>query len=360
MPFGRAGCLGASQSFGLRRQVRWLKVWRGGGCKFSATERAHKRNGGQIDAEYRLPSLVTTSDLQRNCAGGVEIPISMKRKWKKTSNQPKPPPKPLEETIAGQGLIVIEAFTRAVEKARGKTTDEPKLSACLPVWCHNIADIFAKTIFKTMIALDPKGQFDARNFGRMFGLLLRAGVFVGKEVEPMLKKDGLLDLSKAEERKIENAAGIEHLFPVASEKFKRPIRNEHQLFSQSGRHMEKWGIDLLKSHETLFLHLWNQPIEEQHKFLCGIPEGFVTFLDVEGQFTGDRGRTNLYINLLINWREIVAMQQAEPPKSRRDLQQWLIAEAKISISNDEDWFDHLCDEIGLSMKGVGRPVKPNQ
>ena len=83
-------------------------------------------------------------------------------------------------------------------------------------------------------------------------------------------------------------------------------------------------------------------------------------MDTEGQFTGDRGRTNLYINLLVHWTEIAAMQKAEPAKSRRDLQQWLIAEAKIPISNDEDWFDHLCDEIGLVMKGVGRPVSPNQ
>ena len=51
VPFGRVGCLGAGQSFGLRRQARWLKVWRGDGCKFSATERAHKWNGGRIDAE---------------------------------------------------------------------------------------------------------------------------------------------------------------------------------------------------------------------------------------------------------------------------------------------------------------------
>jgi len=58
--FGRVGCLGASQSFKLRRQASWLKVWRGGGCRFNATERAHKRNGGQIDAECRRSSLVTT------------------------------------------------------------------------------------------------------------------------------------------------------------------------------------------------------------------------------------------------------------------------------------------------------------
>jgi len=244
--------------------------------------------------------------------------------------------------------------------ARGKTTDEPQFSACLPVWCHNIADIFAKTVFKTTVALDPKGQFDARNFGRMVGLLLRAGVFVGKELKPILKKEGLLDLSKVEEKKIEDAAGLEHLFPVASKKFNRPIRNENQLFSQAGRHGEKWAIDLLKSYKTIFLHLWDQSIEEQYKFLCGIAEGFVTFMDTEGQFTGDRGRTKLYLNLLVHWTEIVAMQKAEPAKSRRDLQQWLIAEAKIPISNNEDWFDHLCDEIGLSMKGVGRPVKTDQ
>ena len=193
-------------------------------------------------------------------------------------------------------MIVIEAFTRAIDKARGKTLGESKFSACLPVWGHHIAYLFAKTIFKTMIALDPKGQFDARNFGRMVGIFLRVGVFIGKEVEPLLKVDGLLDLSKQEEKKIEDDAGLEHLFQVASGIFNRPIRNENQLFNQGARHLKKWGANLLKSHANLFLHLWNQPIEEHHKFLCGISEGFVTFLDAGGQFTGDRGRTNLYVN----------------------------------------------------------------
>ena len=46
-------------------QASWLKVWRGDGCNFSATERAHKWNGGQVDAEWRQPSLVTTSGVRR-------------------------------------------------------------------------------------------------------------------------------------------------------------------------------------------------------------------------------------------------------------------------------------------------------
>jgi hypothetical protein len=202
----------------------------------------------------------------------------MKRKRRKQNSQPKTPLKKPEETIAGQMLMMVEAITRAFEKARGKPIGEPQFSACLPVWCHNIADIFAKTVFKTTAALDPKGQFEARNFGRTLGFILRGGVFVTKELEPILKKEGLLDLSKTDEKKIEDVAGIEHLFPVASKKFNRPIRNENQLFSQFGRHLEKWGIILLKSNLTLLKHLWNQPIEEQHKFLCGVAEGFVTFM----------------------------------------------------------------------------------
>ena len=43
----------------LNEKYSCPEVWRGGGCNFSATERAHKRNGGQVDAEWRRRSLVT-------------------------------------------------------------------------------------------------------------------------------------------------------------------------------------------------------------------------------------------------------------------------------------------------------------
>ncbi len=54
-----ARVLGASQSFGLRRQASWLKVWHGGRVDFDATERAHSgtearltRNvGGEVWSE---------------------------------------------------------------------------------------------------------------------------------------------------------------------------------------------------------------------------------------------------------------------------------------------------------------------
>jgi hypothetical protein len=52
VPFGRAGCFGASQSSGhLDEKFSGRKSGLGAGANFSATERAHKRNGGQVDAE---------------------------------------------------------------------------------------------------------------------------------------------------------------------------------------------------------------------------------------------------------------------------------------------------------------------
>ena len=67
----RVGGMRAEASLSAYGSVRWLKVWHGGGCNFSATERAHKRNGDQIDAEWRLPSLVTT--LQNSKVFGMAL-----------------------------------------------------------------------------------------------------------------------------------------------------------------------------------------------------------------------------------------------------------------------------------------------
>ncbi len=99
-------------------------------------------------------------------------------------------PRP-SETIAGRLIPLIEAFDRAMKRAGGKQLGEPELSACLPTWVHNIAERLCKTILKYTLALEPKGQFNARNYGRMVGQLLRDAVFVLKDVETILRKEGL-------------------------------------------------------------------------------------------------------------------------------------------------------------------------
>ena len=58
--FGREGLLGQA-SLLADGSCPLAEVWRGGRVHFDATERAHKRNGGQVDAECRRRSLVTTT-----------------------------------------------------------------------------------------------------------------------------------------------------------------------------------------------------------------------------------------------------------------------------------------------------------
>lgn len=137
-----------------------------------------------------------------------------------------------EHTLAGRLIPLVEALARAVARAAKQPLSESKYSTQLPAWCHNICDQLTKTIFRNLIHVAPKpGKFDAQNYGCMAGMLPRAVSFIFKDAPTVLKRDGLLDLSPERERKIEKAAGIELLFPVASEQFQQPMTNEDELLA---------------------------------------------------------------------------------------------------------------------------------
>jgi len=73
-----------------------------------------------------------------------------------------------EHTIAGRLIPLGEALVRAISKASNQPLAEPKHSAQLPAWCHNICDQFAKTIFRNLIKAAPQAEkLDVRNYGRM-------------------------------------------------------------------------------------------------------------------------------------------------------------------------------------------------
>ena len=74
---------------------------------------------------------------------------------------------------------------------------------------------------------------------------------------------------------------------------------------------------------TVGRYLLNRPVAEQHEFLCGIPEGFILFLNRDGGYTGQRRRTELYLMLMMLWPEITEMQKSDPPKTCKFLLDWL-------------------------------------
>jgi hypothetical protein len=276
-----------------------------------------------------------------------------------------------EYQVFGRVAPICEALHRAVLRATGKTLEPPALSKAMPEWCHNIADRLVLTIFKRLAGLDPQGKFDARNFGRMVGVILRGIIHFSKEVPAQLKREGLLDLSPEKEKKVESMIDMPAIVAFATEKLGQPISNEDELVKAGTVELER-KVELQR--ESLFSivhYLLDRPVKEQHEFLCGIPEGFILMLDNDGGYAGQRPRTDLYRLLLSFWPEITEMQKADPPKTCKFLLDWLekqegkegvddeglLKQEPKKLVDDAKQFYGLCGEIGLVMGPPGHPHK---
>jgi hypothetical protein len=252
---------------------------------------------------------------------------------------------------------IVEALYRAIYRATGKPVQPPALSAGMPEWCHNIADRLVLTVLKGFVAAAPQEKLDARNYGRIVGTLLRGIIFFCKDVPAGLKREGLLDLDSEKNKKIETMLDIPAIIAFASEKFKRPISNKDELIEAATAELGKKAERESEAFLSIGRYLLNRPTAEQHEFLCGIPEGFILFLNNDGGYAGQRPRTELYLLLLTFWPEIVEMQKAEPPKTCKFLLDWLEKQEGKQLVDDEKQFYGLCGEVGLVMAAPGHPRK---
>jgi hypothetical protein len=257
--------------------------------------------------------------------------------------------------LFGRVAPICEALQRALYRETGRPLQPPILSSAIPEWCHNIADRLVLTVLKGIAGLAPDGKFEARNYGRMVGIVLRGITYVFKEVPAELKREGLWDLDPEKEKKIDAMIDMPVILAFASEMFHRPVSNEDELIKAGTAELE---LRLKREGEAFISvcrYLFNRPVAEQHDFLCGIPEGFKLFLNNDGGYTGQRRRTELYLRLLGFWPEICEMQKAEPPKTCKFLLDWLEKQEAKQLVDDEKQFYGLCGEIGLVMAPPGHP-----
>jgi hypothetical protein len=261
-----------------------------------------------------------------------------------------------QHTLAGRIIPLLEAMFQSVSMAGGQPVKEPKYSTVLPAWAHKICDKLTKTIFKNLVETAPReNQFIARHYGQLVGMLLRGVVFYFKEVPALLKKDGLLDLTEEQETKLERFSGMPLLVLAASETLQKPISNKDELIEAGEQIVEKQAEDNLSQLFLVLRHLLDRPVEEQYQFLRGIPEGFKAFLNSRSEFTGEKRRIEVYLALFRYWPEIVEMQKSQPPKTRKDLLEWLEKQEERQLVTDPKQFYELCDEIDLDMAPAGHP-----
>ena len=263
-----------------------------------------------------------------------------------------------QHTLAGRAIPLMEAMWFAVSKAVGQPAAEPMHSKILPVWTHNLCDKLTTTIFKGLVTAAPRDQVvKAHNYGYLIGILLRGVVFWVKEAPEKLKQDGLMDLTPEQDKKLEQVAGLPVLFAAASAFFQKPITDGDALMEAGADRTQKKVEEMTAQFLQMGRHLLNRPIEEQCEFLNGIAKGFRSFLNPAGEFAGDKRRVEVYLALLRYWPEIAEMQQAEPPKTRKDLLDWLEKAEGQQFSEDPKNFYTLCDEIDLDLAGPGHPFK---
>ena len=193
-----------------------------------------------------------------------------------------------------------------------------------------------------------------RNYGRMIGIIERYKTFITSDLERISKEEGWDKITDEQWEKFWPLLGEDKMRQYLTRVLGRPVADDEPLENlvdeALGRQLE--NLEKLKR-DALWLVAQNDA-KTTAQFFKGLAEGYTCFLDDNGGFAGDRGRTNLYFEFLVYRLDIEKYRRTMPAKSRRDFQTWVSKEVKMRISNDAEWFDHFCDEICLSVKGVGR------
>jgi len=261
-----------------------------------------------------------------------------------------------QHLIAGRIIPLIEAMWQAMQRATGRPLSEAKYAAVLPCWIHNLCDKLMTTIFKKLIKVAPRNnQVVARDCGQMTGFLLRGAVLIYTEFPLMLKREGFSDLSEVQEGRLKEISGLPMLLSVAGEFFQKPISNENELIGATTESVRAKARELTGCFHAIVKYLLERPVEEQYEFLQGVPEGFKAFLDLQGDFTGNKRRIDIYFALMRYWPEIAEMQKAQPPRTRKYLLEWLEKQEEKPLVTDPKQFYEVCDEIDLDLAPPGHP-----
>ena len=266
-----------------------------------------------------------------------------------------------QHTLAGRITPLCEALRLAICRAAGKPPPPVRYAESFPEWGHHIADELTKTIFKGIVRMAPHEKQSettlAAKAGQLVGLLIRMGIFYWKEIPAQIEREGLNKLTAEQKAKLEKMAGWELMLPHASELAGRPITTRAELIKFQRRRNLHFVIQLIRSNLKLAKLILHRPLEDIFQFLSGLPKGFKSFLNTDGEFAGKGKRTEIFLILLMYWPEIEEMKQSQPPKTRKYLLDWLEQEEDKQLVVDPKVFYAICDEIDLDLTIPGHPFK---
>lgn len=254
-------------------------------------------------------------------------------------------------TVFDQVMAVTSAMRVEMGLASIQPEAGPKVE--VPRWGRNVIQQLRKTIFRPVLKLCFRGEVNWRNYGRMIGILDRAHAFWEFDV-PRILAEEFGDMTDEQAARIEARMGLDQLRAWCVKVLGRPVAEDEPLEKLVDEIWSRVVAHRERIRQAAFRHVALQPPKVAALFYKGMAEGYTSFLDEEGEFCGDRGRTNVYLSLLGCMLEVEKLRRTLPPTTRRRFYDSLTETFKLP-SNAHGWFAEICDDIKFPLNNLGRP-----
>ncbi len=186
----------------------------------------------------------------------------------------------------------------------------------LPRWSLKILEKFRQTILKPVLKLRPRGEINWQDYGKMIGVLKRGKTFFLVDLARLIQTEGFDKITDEQWEKIQPK---EQLRAYVVKVLDRPVSESEALDSLVDEVIAQRVKSLEKHEEIAFMNVSQQSAKIQALFLKGLEQGYRLFLDADGNFCGDRGRTEIYMELLSSQNQIEKMRRTLPSSTDEEL-----------------------------------------
>lgn len=226
-----------------------------------------------------------------------------------------------------------------------------------PQWTKNICQKLKVTILRPILKLKPvRRKFSWPNYGRCIGILERFKTFFAKDVPRILKEEGLNRIGKKKWAKLQSILGEEKMRRYYLKILERPANDKTPIFELCVLVMERQTTNLERMKQIAFVHLADQSAKTTAMFLKGMQEGYSTFLNEDGEFSGDDRRVDIHLELIAWQYEIEKIRKLKLPVTRNKFFGNLKKLPEFK-TRTQDWFNDVCKDIKLTGWKKGHPYK---
>ena len=255
------------------------------------------------------------------------------------------------EFVNGLQIELAKAAGLPVEHKTGCEQDRR------PKWSLNIVDRLRRTNLQRLLKLRSAGEIRWQNYGKIIGVLERGKTFLLVDLPRIIVEEGLDKITDEQWEKIQPMEQLRwHVVKILN----RTVSDGESLNELVDEVINRWIESLQKHRQVAFWHASQRSAKEYALFLKGVWQGYKLVMDEAGKFCGDRGRTEIYMELLSSQYEIEKMRRMLPARTDDDLYRHLEPWYKFPApkENGRKWLRDVCDDICLYMKGGrGRPHK---